>query len=112
MGDSYFVCSSHCFYGYFLVSDLLKLISVSYVDLNFRAINYFVEIYVNGHKEVFPKWMFRRHCVDISDMLNPDSVVLVYPPDHLGTIPPQKWMPTVYLLFNFFDFLVEGNYDG
>lgn len=63
------------------------------MDLNFRAINYSAEVYLNGHKEVLPKGMFRRHCIDITDILHPDGqnllAVLVYPPDHPGRIPPK-----------------------
>nr|XP_016502643.1 PREDICTED: mannosylglycoprotein endo-beta-mannosidase-like isoform X2 [Nicotiana tabacum] len=64
-----------------------------HVDLNFRAINYSAEVYLNGHKEVLPKGMFRRHSIDITGILHPDGqnllAVLVYPPDHPGRIPPQ-----------------------
>ncbi|MQL83054.1 hypothetical protein Taro_015519 [Colocasia esculenta] len=64
-----------------------------HVDLNFRAINYSAEIYLNGHKKVLPKGMFRRHCVDITDILSHDGknllAVLVHPPDHPGRIPPE-----------------------
>lgn len=64
-----------------------------HVDLNFRAINYSAEVYLNGHKEVLPKGMFRRHSIDITDILNPDGqnllAVIVYPPDHPGKIPPE-----------------------
>jgi mannosylglycoprotein endo-beta-mannosidase len=63
------------------------------VSLNFRAINYSAEVYINGHKEVLPKGMFRRHTLDITEVLHPDGTnllaVLVHPPDHPGTIPPQ-----------------------
>lgn len=63
------------------------------MDLNFRAINYSAEVYLNGHKEVLPKGMFRRHSTDITNILHPDGqnllAVLVYPPDHPGRIPPQ-----------------------
>ncbi|KAJ0237721.1 Mannosylglycoprotein endo-beta-mannosidase [Hirschfeldia incana] len=65
-----------------------------YVHLNFRAINYSAEVYVNGHKIVLPKGMFRRHTLDVTDILRPDNsnnllAVIVHPPDHPGTIPPQ-----------------------
>ncbi|KAK2996404.1 hypothetical protein RJ639_026530 [Escallonia herrerae] len=64
-----------------------------YVDLNFRAINYSAEVYVNGHKKVLPKGMFRRHSLDVTDILHADGqnllAVLVHPPDHPGKIPPQ-----------------------
>ncbi|KAG8068938.1 hypothetical protein GUJ93_ZPchr0005g16083 [Zizania palustris] len=37
--------------------------------------------------------MFRRHTLDITDVLNTDGnnllAVLVHPPDHPGAIPPQ-----------------------
>ncbi|KAG8363817.1 hypothetical protein BUALT_Bualt19G0061700 [Buddleja alternifolia] len=73
-----------------------KLITFStnqHVDLNFRAINYSAEVFLNGHKKVLPKGMFRRHCIDVTDILNTDGenllAVLVYPPDHPGTIPPE-----------------------
>ncbi|KZV22229.1 glycoside hydrolase family 2 family protein [Dorcoceras hygrometricum] len=64
-----------------------------HVDLNFRAINYSADVYLNGHKEVLPKGMFRRHCIDVTDILDPDGknllAVLVYPPDNPGKIPPD-----------------------
>ncbi|KAG2305466.1 hypothetical protein Bca52824_034117 [Brassica carinata] len=64
-----------------------------YVHLNFRAINYSAEVYVNGHKIVLPKGMFRRHTLDVTDILRPENsnllAVIVHPPDHPGTIPPQ-----------------------
>ncbi|RLM99468.1 mannosylglycoprotein endo-beta-mannosidase [Panicum miliaceum] len=64
-----------------------------HVTLNFRGINYSAEMYLNGHKEVLPKGMFRRHTIDITDILHPDGnnllAVLVHPPDHPGRIPPQ-----------------------
>ncbi|KAL0335498.1 UNVERIFIED_CONTAM: Mannosylglycoprotein endo-beta-mannosidase [Sesamum radiatum] len=64
-----------------------------YVDLNFRAINYSAEVYLNGRKEVLPKGMFRRHSIDVTDIIKPDGenllAVLVYPPDHPGRIPPE-----------------------
>ncbi|KAJ3676287.1 hypothetical protein LUZ60_003699 [Juncus effusus] len=64
-----------------------------HVDLNFRAINYSAEVYLNGHKEILPKGMFRRHTLDITDILNPSGnnllAVLVHPPDHPGKIPAQ-----------------------
>nr|CAB3461596.1 unnamed protein product [Digitaria exilis] len=64
-----------------------------HVALNFRGINYSAEMYLNGHKEVIPKGMFRRHTIDITDILHPDGnnllAVLVHPPDHPGRIPPQ-----------------------
>ncbi|XP_038988760.1 mannosylglycoprotein endo-beta-mannosidase isoform X2 [Phoenix dactylifera] len=64
-----------------------------HVNLNFRAINYSAEVYLNGHKEILPKGMFRRHSLDVTDILLPDGknllAVLVYPPDHPGSIPPE-----------------------
>ncbi|KAI3448637.1 hypothetical protein Pfo_005302 [Paulownia fortunei] len=70
-----------------------KLSTNHHVDLNFRAINYSAEVYLNGHKEVLPKGMFRRHSIDATDILNPNGenllAVLVYPPDHPGEIPPE-----------------------
>ncbi|CAL5380748.1 unnamed protein product [Camellia sinensis] len=64
-----------------------------HVDLNFRAINYSAEVYLNGHKKVLPKGMFRRHSLDVTDILHPDGenllAVLVHPPDHPGRIPPE-----------------------
>ncbi|MED6141165.1 hypothetical protein PIB30_100597 [Stylosanthes scabra] len=62
-------------------------------DLNFRGINYSADVYLNGHKMVLPKGMFRRHSLDVTGILNPNGsnllAVLVHPPDHPGTIPPQ-----------------------
>ncbi|KAK9054795.1 hypothetical protein SSX86_025874 [Deinandra increscens subsp. villosa] len=70
-----------------------KLSSDQHIDLNFRGINYSAEVYLNGHETVLPKGMFRRHSIDVTDFLNPDGhnmlAVLVHPPDHPGTIPPQ-----------------------
>ncbi|KAL1195384.1 Mannosylglycoprotein endo-beta-mannosidase [Cardamine amara subsp. amara] len=63
-----------------------------HVHLNFRAINYSAEVYINGHKTVLPKGMFRRHTLDVTDILNPENnllAVIVHPPDHPGTIPPE-----------------------
>nr|XP_043619072.1 mannosylglycoprotein endo-beta-mannosidase [Erigeron canadensis] len=64
-----------------------------HVDLNFRAINYSADVYLNGHQTILPKGMFRRHSIDVTNILNPDGenllAVLVYPPDHPGKIPPQ-----------------------
>ncbi|KAK4406610.1 Mannosylglycoprotein endo-beta-mannosidase [Sesamum angolense] len=70
-----------------------QLSTDQHVDLNFRAINYSAEVYLNGHRKVLPKGMFRRHSIDITDILNSDGqnllAVLVYPPDHPGKIPPE-----------------------
>ncbi|XP_020264142.1 mannosylglycoprotein endo-beta-mannosidase isoform X2 [Asparagus officinalis] len=64
-----------------------------HASLNFRAINYSGEVYLNGHKEILPKGMFRRHSLDVTDILHPDGknllAVLIYPPDHPGKIPPE-----------------------
>ncbi|CAM6101571.1 unnamed protein product [Calypogeia fissa] len=61
--------------------------------LQFRAINYSADVYVNGHKTSLPKGMFRRHKVDITGWLNPKDknylAVLIHPPDHPGHIPPE-----------------------
>ncbi|KAL1549601.1 mannosylglycoprotein endo-beta-mannosidase [Salvia divinorum] len=70
-----------------------KLSTNHHVDLNFRAINYSGEVYLNGHKVLLPKGMFRRHSIDITDILNSNGknllAVLIYPPDHPGKIPPE-----------------------
>ncbi|KAG4122583.1 hypothetical protein ERO13_D11G275400v2 [Gossypium hirsutum] len=70
-----------------------KLSGAQHLDLNFRAINYSAEVYLNGHKMVLPKGMFRRHSLEVTDILNPDGenllAVLVHPPDHPGRIPPE-----------------------
>ncbi|KAF9607598.1 hypothetical protein IFM89_037526 [Coptis chinensis] len=64
-----------------------------HVDINFRGINYSGEVYVNGYKKDLPKGMFRRHSVDVTDILHPDSknllAVLIHPPDNPGKIPKQ-----------------------
>lgn len=76
-------------------SDLLNLFQSAnqHVDLNFRAINYSAEVYLNGHKEILPKGMFRRHSIDVTSILHLDVpnllAVLVHPPDHPGRIPPE-----------------------
>ncbi|KAM3704876.1 hypothetical protein ACB094_03G040000 [Castanea mollissima] len=70
-----------------------KLSGNQHLDLNFRGINYSAEVYLNGHKKVMPKGMFRRHSLDVTDILHPDGqnllAVLVHPPDHPGRIPPK-----------------------
>ncbi|KAK8620770.1 hypothetical protein V6N13_067232 [Hibiscus sabdariffa] len=70
-----------------------KLSGNQHLDLNFRAINYSAEVYLNGHKKVLPKGMFQRHSLEVTEFLNPDGsnllAVLVHPPDHPGRIPPQ-----------------------
>ncbi|KAL9233289.1 hypothetical protein vseg_008310 [Gypsophila vaccaria] len=70
-----------------------KLAVNQHVDLNFRAINYSAEVYLNGHKRILPKGMFRRHSLDVTDILSPDGLnllaVVVHPPDHPGKIPPN-----------------------
>lgn len=42
---------------------------------------------------MLPKGMFRRHSLDVTDILNPEGqnllAVLVHPPDHPGEIPPE-----------------------
>ncbi|KAL9318501.1 hypothetical protein ACSQ67_015018 [Phaseolus vulgaris] len=62
-------------------------------DLNFRGINYSADVYLNGHKMVLPKGMFRRHSLDVTNVIHSDGTnllaVLVHPPDHPGRIPPQ-----------------------
>ncbi|XP_059652438.1 mannosylglycoprotein endo-beta-mannosidase [Cornus florida] len=78
---------------WFFTTFRCKLSGNQHVDLNFRAINYSAEVYLNGHKKILPKGMFRRHSLDITDILNPDGenllAVLIHPPDHPGTIPPE-----------------------
>ncbi|XP_068658779.1 mannosylglycoprotein endo-beta-mannosidase [Aristolochia californica] len=78
---------------WFFTTFQCKLSGNQHVDLNFRAINYSGEVYVNGHKKILPKGMFRRHTFDITDILHPDGknllAVLIYPPDHPGRIPPE-----------------------
>ncbi|KAJ4968702.1 hypothetical protein NE237_015403 [Protea cynaroides] len=68
-----------------------KVTGNQHVDLNFRAINYSAEVYLNGHKKILPKGMFRRHSLDVTDILHPDGqnllAVLLHPPDHPGRIP-------------------------
>lgn len=67
--------------------------SNQHCDLNFRGINYSADVYLNGHKMVLPKGMFRRHSLDVTNILHPDGnnllAVLVHPPDHPGSIPPE-----------------------
>jgi len=70
---------------------VLQLLN-QYVHLNFRAINYSAQVFVNGHKTELPKGMFRRHTLDVTDILHPESnllALIVHPPDHPGTIPPE-----------------------
>lgn len=78
---------------WFFTSFECKLSGNQHVALNFRAINYSGEVYLNGHKEILPKGMFRRHSLDVTDILHPDGknmlAVLIYPPDHPGSIPPE-----------------------
>lgn len=70
-----------------------NLVVNQHVDLNFRAINYSAEVYLNGRKRALPKGMFRRHSLDVTDILSPDGenllAVIVHPPDHPGKIPPE-----------------------
>nr|DAD19492.1 TPA_asm: hypothetical protein HUJ06_020955 [Nelumbo nucifera] len=78
---------------WFFTTFQCKLSGSEHVDLNFRAINYSAEVYLNGHKNVLPKGMFRRHSLDVTDILHPNGqnmlAVLVHPPDHPGKIPPE-----------------------
>ncbi|KAA8545113.1 hypothetical protein F0562_019897 [Nyssa sinensis] len=78
---------------WFFTTFQCKLSGNQHVDLNFRAINYSAEVYLNGHKKVLPKGMFRRHSLNVTDILHPDGpnllAVLVHPPDHPGSIPPE-----------------------
>ncbi|KAG5232468.1 mannosylglycoprotein endo-beta-mannosidase [Salix suchowensis] len=78
---------------WFFTTFQCKLSANQHLDLNFRGINYSAELYLNGNKKILPKGMFRRHSLDVTDILHPDGqnflAVLVYPPDHPGTI-PQK----------------------
>ncbi|KAM7473749.1 hypothetical protein LguiB_020992 [Lonicera macranthoides] len=78
---------------WFFITFQCKLSVKQHVDLNFRAVNYSAEVYLNGHKKILPKGMFQRHVIDITDILNPKGqnllAVLVHPPDHPGKIPPQ-----------------------
>lgn len=59
--------------------------------LNFRAINYQAEVFLNGFSKLLSKGMFLRHTIDITDWLDTDGenflAVLVHPPDHPGRIP-------------------------
>ncbi|GAB2218725.1 hypothetical protein Drorol1_Dr00001954 [Drosera rotundifolia] len=69
-----------------------KLDKNQHVDLKFRAINYSADLYLNGHKEVLPKGMFRRHTLDVTKLLHEGEnflAVLVHPPDHPGKIPAK-----------------------
>lgn len=67
--------------------------SNEHCDLNFRGINYSADVYLNGHEIILPKGMFRRHSLDVTDILHSDGTnllaVLVHPPDHPGRIPPE-----------------------
>ncbi|KAL7235173.1 hypothetical protein ACSBR1_018629 [Camellia fascicularis] len=78
---------------WFFTTFQCKLSRNQHVDLNFRAINYSAEVYLNGHKKILPKGMFRRHSLDVTDILHPVGenllAVLVHPPDHPGRIPPE-----------------------
>ncbi|KAL9320281.1 hypothetical protein ACSQ67_012120 [Phaseolus vulgaris] len=69
-----------------------KLSSNEHCDLNFRGINYSADVYLNGHEIILPKGMFRRHSIDVTDIVHADGTnllaVLVHPPDHPGRIPP------------------------
>uniref|UniRef100_A0A803KP71 Beta-mannosidase n=1 Tax=Chenopodium quinoa TaxID=63459 RepID=A0A803KP71_CHEQI len=76
---------------WFLTKFPCKLAVNQHVELNFRAINYSAEVYLNGYKRVLGKGMFRRHSLDVTDILSPDGqnllAVIVHPPDHPGKIP-------------------------
>ncbi|KAL2325508.1 hypothetical protein Fmac_024566 [Flemingia macrophylla] len=78
---------------WFFTTFQCKLSGNQYCDLNFRGINYSADIYLNGHKMVLPKGMFRRHSLDVTNIIHSDGsnllAVLVQPPDHPGSIPPQ-----------------------
>lgn len=78
---------------WFFTTFQCKLSANQHLDLNFRGINYSAELYLNGNKKILPKGMFRRHSLDVTDILHPDGqnllAVLVHPPDHPGTIPPE-----------------------
>ncbi|PSS24930.1 Mannosylglycoprotein like [Actinidia chinensis var. chinensis] len=78
---------------WFFTTFQCKLSGNQHVDLNFRGVNYSAEVYLNGHKKDLPKGMFRRHSLDVTDILHPDGenllAVLVHPPDHPGRIPPE-----------------------
>ncbi|XP_024195377.1 uncharacterized protein LOC112198479 isoform X2 [Rosa chinensis] len=52
---------------------LYKQSGTQHLDLNFRGINYYAEVYLNGHKKVLPRGMFRRHSLDVTDIVH-DSV--------------------------------------
>lgn len=93
------------------------------MDLNFRGINYSAEVYLNGHEKVLPKGMFRRHSLDVTDILHPDGqnllAVLVHPPDHPGRIPPKGGQGgdhevccQIDNLFNLFYFLLLCKLNG
>lgn len=70
-----------------------KLLENQHLHLNFRGINYSAELYLNGHEKVLPKGMFRRHSLDVTNIVHPDGknllAVLVHPPDHPGKIPAE-----------------------
>ncbi|XP_045813525.1 mannosylglycoprotein endo-beta-mannosidase [Trifolium pratense] len=78
---------------WFFTTFQTKLSNNQHCDLNFRGINYSADVYLNGHKMVLPKGMFRRHSLDVTNILHPDGnnllAVLVHPPDHPGSIPPE-----------------------
>lgn len=63
------------------------------MDMNFRAINYYAEVYLNGHRKDLPRGMFQRHSLDVTDIVLPNAqnllAIRVYPPDNPGTIPPE-----------------------
>lgn len=60
--------------------------------------------------------MFRRHSLDVTDILHPDGqnllAVLIYPPDHPGRIPPEGGQGgdhevTIFLLNNSYMFYLR-----
>lgn len=110
------------FYHFFLVELLFILLNYflnyfqsvnQHVDLNFRAINYSAEVYLNGHKKVLPKGMFRRHSLDVTDILDPNGqnllAVLVHPPDHPGKIPPEGGQGGDHKVYIFIPYILRAH---
>ncbi|XP_062000909.1 uncharacterized protein LOC133718115 isoform X1 [Rosa rugosa] len=61
---------------------LYKQSGTQHLDLNFSGINYYAEVYLNGHKKVLPRGMFRRHSLDVTDIVHDSEnmlAVVVYP---------------------------------
>ncbi|XP_015875205.2 mannosylglycoprotein endo-beta-mannosidase [Ziziphus jujuba] len=88
--------SGRDFYTFWFFTTFQSNLSGSqHLDLNFRAINYSADLYINGHYKALPKGMFRRHSVDVTDFVRSDGpnlvAVLVHPPDHPGKIPPENY---------------------